>query len=115
MLAAVAGPLSPLNPLLPFPATVWMIPGESAICGAVPIPVRPKLNSPAPVVVTTRGTPRTPEKAGLKVTGIVQIVPAERGLPLAHPVTVPTAYSCAPPSDCGTVNEEIVTGSLITR
>ena len=56
-------------------------------------------------VDTCNGTGRGPEYPGVKVTGTVQMVPdAVEVKPVAstvHPLTVPTAYSCLPPWDCG--------------
>src|ERR1700730_2655376 len=88
--------------------------GVNTASGPVPIPVSPKLMLPV-LVTTWSGTHLLPGYAGVKVMGIVQIVPAGLLAPIVHPVIVPTLYSCLPPWDCGTLMLVIVSAAVVCR
>src|ERR1700678_3722875 len=93
-----------------------MVPGVSAASGPTPMAFSPILTLPA-LVTTLSGTERKPGYAGLKVMGTVHTVPAgfEVKPSAAHPVILPTVYSCLFPCEAEIVKLVMVSAWVVCR
>src|SRR6185437_9888330 len=90
-----------LGTMLPPPATVAKLPGDSASCAPSPIPMRPTVPI-TPLAFEIVNVPaRNPAYIGLKVTWAVQMVPAEFVVVPSNtqPLTPRIWNSCVPLCD----------------